>query len=67
MIWTTLQLRTSLSLARGSAAIVMLRETILLLTLEELGANTQKALGFCRTNPTVTAMQAVEQVTGAGH
>jgi acid stress chaperone HdeB len=35
--------------------------------LEELGANTQKVLQFCRTNPGVTAMQAVEQVTGAGH
>jgi len=35
--------------------------------LKELGANTQKVLGFCRTNPTVTAMQAVEQVTGPGH
>jgi hypothetical protein len=35
--------------------------------LNELGANTRKVLGFCRINPTVTAMQAVEQVTGAGH
>jgi hypothetical protein len=32
--------------------------------LKELGANTQKVLLFCRTNPGVTAMQAVEQVTG---
>jgi len=35
--------------------------------LKELGANTQKVLQFCRTNPTLTAMQAVEQVTGTGH
>jgi acid stress chaperone HdeB len=35
--------------------------------LKELGANTRKVLQFCRTNPQVTAMQAVEQVTGAGH
>jgi len=35
--------------------------------LKELGTNTQKVLQFCRTNPSVTAMQAVEQVTGAGH
>jgi acid stress chaperone HdeB len=35
--------------------------------LKELGANTRKILQFCRTNPQVTAMQAVEQVTGAGH
>ena len=35
--------------------------------LKELGTNTQKVLQFCRTNPNVTAMQAVEQVTGAGH
>jgi hypothetical protein len=32
--------------------------------LNELSANTRKVLGFCRLNPTVTAMQAVEQVAG---
>jgi hypothetical protein len=37
------------------------------INLKELGGNTRKVLQFCRTNPQATAMQAVEQVTGAGH
>ena len=31
-----------------------------------LSANTQKVLQFCQANPSVTAMQAVEQVVSGG-
>jgi HdeA/HdeB family len=34
---------------------------------KQLSANTQKVLQFCQTNPQMTAMQAIEQSTGAGH
>jgi hypothetical protein len=34
--------------------------------LRQVAANTQKVLQFCKANPTVTVLQAIERLSAAG-